>query len=147
MAELATVHKAIEADVAKVVAYLENRCLHPVVLDDVEKMGPYRSGAHEIRIAVPETERDMAIHILEQMRQQEVSRLSPLVKKANIVVFALIAVLALLAIVGMLDTRGAWFLGLAALVVIAAAMALIRRAWGRKPESSSTNEPDRQRMA
>ncbi|MEN6575821.1 MAG: hypothetical protein ABFD90_05705, partial [Phycisphaerales bacterium] len=137
MSELVTVHKAIEADASKVVAYLESRCLHPVVLDDVEKMGPYRGQTHEIRIAVPETERDMAIRILEQMQRQEELRLFPLVRKANAVVFLLIAVLAILAVVALLDTRGRWFLGLSILVVVIAALGLIRRAWGRKPGVSS----------
>ena len=144
MAELVTVHKAMEADVAKVVAYLENRCLHPVVLDDSEKMSPYRRQAHEIRIAVPETERDMAIRILEQMQQQEQVRLSPLVKKANAVVFTLIAVLALLAIVGLLDARGVWFDRLCILAVVLAAPALVRRAWGRRPDASSAERTDRE---
>ncbi|MEN6424576.1 MAG: hypothetical protein ABFE13_04380 [Phycisphaerales bacterium] len=142
MSELVTVHKAIEADVAKVVAYLENRCLHPVVLDDMEKMGPYRGQTHEIRIAVRETERDMAIRILEQMQQQEELRLFPLVRKANAVVFLLITVLGILAIVGLLDTQGRWFLGLSILVVVIGALGLIRWAWGRKPGVSSTDRPN-----
>ncbi|MBP7051541.1 MAG: hypothetical protein KBE65_11045 [Phycisphaerae bacterium] len=142
MSELVTVHKAIEADASKVVAYLENRCLHPVVLDDVEKMGPYRSQAHEVRIAVPETERDMAIHILEQMQQQEEARLSPLIKKADAVVVALIAVLGVFAVVGLLDTRGIWSFGLAVLAVVLAALALVRWAWRREPDASSDNQPN-----
>lgn len=142
MAELVTVHKTIETDVLRVVAYLENRCLHPVVLDDTEKMGPYRSQTREIRIAVPETERDMAVQILDRMQRQESLRLLPVVKRANAVVFVIIAVLGILALVGFLDTGGWWFLGLGATLVAMAAVALIRLAWRRKPHAPPDEEPD-----
>ena len=133
MAKLVTVHKTVEADAPRIVAYLENRGLHPVVLDDAEKMGAYRSQSREIRIAVPETERDMAVPILDQMQRQELLRLRPVVKRTNAVVFLILAVLAILALVGFLDTGGWWFFGLSAVLTLVAAVALIRHAWRKEP--------------
>ena len=133
MAKLVTVHKTLAADAPKVVGYLESRNLHPVVLDDVEAMGTYRSQAHEVRIAVPETQRDMALQLLAERERKAETRLRPLIKTSNAIVFLLIAVLAILALVGLLDTRGWWFVGLLTLVAALAALALIRPAWPRKP--------------
>ena len=134
MAELVTVYKAIPAEVPRVIGYLENRCLHPVVLDDAENVSAYRSHAHEIRIAVPQTERDMAVQILDQREQEDKLRLFPVVKRANVVVYILIAALGALAIVGLLDRRGFWFIGFGILLTIVAAFALVRRAWATQED-------------
>jgi len=134
MAELVTVYRAIPAEVPRVIGYLENRCLHPVVLDDTENVSAYRSHAREIRIAVPQTERDMAVQILDQREQEEKRRLFPVVKRANVVVYVLIAALGALAVVGLLDRRGFWFLGFGILLTIVAAFALVRRAWATQPD-------------
>jgi len=133
MAKLVTVHKTLAAEVPKVVGYLESRCLHPVVLDEVEARGTYRSQAHEVRIAVPETERDMAVHMLAERERHNEARLLPLVKMANGIVFLLIVVLGIVAVVGLVDTRGWWLAGLWVLLTALAAWALIRWAWRRKP--------------
>jgi len=140
MAEWVTVHKAIPTEVHKVVDYLEGRRLHPVVLDDVEAMGIYRSHAHEVRIAVPETERDMAIHLLAERERQNEDRLYPLVKRSNVVVFLLLTVLGILAIVGLLDARGWWFAALWMLLTILVAYALVRRAWRKERDVPSPGE-------
>lgn len=134
MAELVTVYKAIPAEVPRVVGYLENRCLHPVVLDDPEKMGVYRCQVQEIRIAVPQTERDRAVQILDQRDRQDRLRLFPVVKRANVVVYVLIAALGALAVVGLLDRRGFWFIGFGILLTIVAAFALVRRAWATQED-------------
>ena len=135
MAKLVTVHKAIPAEVSKVVSCLENRCLHPVVLDNEEKMGPYRSQTHEIRIAVPETERDLAIRVLAQRERQDRLRLFPVIKRTNAVVLLLVVVLSILAIVGLLDASGLWFTGLWIVLTIAVALVLLRLAWRKKPKA------------
>lgn len=133
MAKLVTVHRTLAAEVPQIVGYLESRNLHPVVLDDVEARGTYRSQAHEVRIAVPETERDMAVHILAERERKDEARLRPLIKTSNAIVFLLIVILAILALVGLLDTHGRWFAGLSILAAALAALALIRHAWPRKP--------------
>jgi hypothetical protein len=135
MAKLITVYRALPADVSKVVGHLEERCLHPVVVDEPEPAAAYRRQAHEIRIAVPETESDMAFHILREHQQRDEQRLAPLVRTTNTVVILLVVALALLAVVGLLDARGWWFLGLSILFVIAAGWALVRGAWRRTPRA------------
>ncbi len=135
MAKLVTVHKTLAAEVPKVVGYLESRNLHPVVLDDVEAMGTYRSQAHEVRIAVPETQRDMALQLLAERERKDEARLRPLIKTSNAIVFLLVAVLAILALVALLDAQGWWFASLSILVAALAALALIRHAWPRKPRA------------
>ena len=74
MAELITVYKALPDEVTKVVQLLQSRNLNPVVIDDIGKMGSYRS--HVVRIAVPETERDMAVGILAEADLQNQASLS-----------------------------------------------------------------------
>ena len=135
MAKLVTVYRAIPTDVARVVGHLENRCLHPVALDDMEARGTYRNQAHEIRIAVPETEHDMALHILQEWEQCDQARLQPLVKATNGILFLLVTALSLLAVVGLLDSRGWWFFGLSLLLAGVAAFALIRWGWRQKPKA------------
>jgi hypothetical protein len=129
MAELVTVYTAPPDEVSRVVGYLEGRCLHPIVLDDAAAMGVYRRQAHEVRIAVPETEREMAVHLLAERQRQNEARLLPLMKTANGVVFLLLIVLGIVAVVGLLDTRGWWFAGLSIFLVGGAALALLRWAW------------------
>jgi hypothetical protein len=135
MGELTVVYEAIPANAAEMVAYLESRCLHPVVLDDIEKMGPYRSQTNKVRIAVPQTESDMARHMLAQKQQQDERRLSPVIRQANAAVLLVIAALGLLAAVGLLDSRGWWFGGLSILLAVLAALALLRWAWHGRTRS------------
>jgi hypothetical protein len=138
MEELAIVYRATPADVPRVVGYLESHAVHPIVIDEVEKMGPYRGQTHQIRIAVPETQRDMAIRILARMERQDTLRLFPVIRKARTVVLLLIAALAVLAVVGLLDARGAWFAGIGLLLAAAGAVVLIRWAWrGESPASAA----------
>ena len=140
MAELVIVHKAIAPKVSQVIACLENHGLHPLVLDNVEKMGPYRGLTHEIRIAVPEPEHDLAVRILAQRERRNELCLLPVVRRTNVIVFLLIVALSLLAIVVLFDARGLWFAAIGTLLTVIAAFALIRWAWRKEPDTSSAQE-------
>jgi len=134
MAELVTVYEARPGDVARIVGFLESRHLHPVVADDIDRMGTYRDQAHTVQIAVPATERDMAIGVLTEVERQDAVRLSHLTKVTNGAVLFVIVVLGFVAIVGVLDAEGKWFAATWVLLCLVAAVALIRWAWTRKPE-------------
>ena len=110
--------------------FLESRHLHPVVVDDVSKMGSY--GKHTVRIAVPQTERDMALNILSEFEQQDKSRIFELVKVTNGIFLILIALLALVAVVGIFDRSGKWIFTAWILIVAFAGTVLIRLAWSKK---------------
>ncbi len=133
MSELITVYKALPDEVAKIVRLLESRNLNPVVIDDIEKMGAYRN--HEVRIAVPETERDIAVGILAETDRQNETRISQTIKTSNAVVLFAAVFLGILAIVGILDTNGKWFIISWLLLTAVVAAALIRWAWFKKSES------------
>lgn len=130
MAELITVYKSRPDDVSKIVQLLENRDLHPVVVDDAGKMGTY--GDHEIRIAVPITERDLAVQALAEAERLQQTSVSELVRAAKGVVLLLIVVLAFVAIVAFLDEGGMWFAAVSMVLTAVAAVTLIRWAWGKK---------------
>ena len=134
MAELVTVYRTLATDVSRVVRYLHSRNLNPVVLDDAGAMGTYRDQAHEIRIAVPETERDMALAIVAEMERQDQAHLAPHAKGAKRVVLVLIVVLAFIALVGLLDRSGKWFVAVCLVLTTVAAVALLRRAWRENPK-------------
>jgi hypothetical protein len=134
MAKLVTVYEARPSDVARIVGFLERRHLHPVVADDIDRMGTYRDQAHTVQIAVPATERDMAIGVLTELERQDEVRLAHLTKVTNAAVLFVIVVLAFVAIVGVLDAEGKWFAATWAILCAIAAVALIRWAWARKPE-------------
>jgi hypothetical protein len=127
MSELVVVHEVQQENVSKIIQLLENRHLHPVVVDDINKMGFYRS--HIIRIAVPETERDMASRILAESEQHSKKQISEIVKKTNAAVIIIIALLLLAAIVGFFDERGKWFFAVWILITVCVGAALIRQAW------------------
>lgn len=129
MAELVTVYRARPDEVAKVVGLLQGRNVNPVVLDDAGKMGAYRDHSHEVRIAVPATERDVALGILDQMQQKDESRLAPLISVTNGIVLLVVAVLAFVAVVGLLDTSGKWFVAVWIVLTGVVAVALVRWAW------------------
>ncbi len=133
MSELITVYKALPDEVTKIVQLLEGRNLNPVVIDDIGKMGSYRG--HVVRIAVPETERDMAVGILDEADLQNQANLSPVVKGTNAVIFIVITVLAVLAIVGFADKSGKWFVSLWVLISTVVTIALIHWAWFKKPRN------------
>ena len=130
MAELTTVYKSRPDDVSKIVQLLQSRDLHPVVVDDAGKMGTYRD--HEIRIAVPVTERDLAVQVLAEAERVQQAGVSELVKGTKGVILLLIIVLAFVAIVALLDERGMWFAGVSILLTAVVAFALIRLAWRKK---------------
>jgi hypothetical protein len=130
MSERITIYKALPNNVSQIMQLLESRHLHPVVVDDVCKMGAYRS--HEVRIAVPQTERDMAVNILAEFEQQEKSQISGLVKVTNVVFLIIVSLLALVAVVGIFDKGGKWFLSIWILIVACVGVALIRLTWGKK---------------
>ena len=135
MAELVTVYRAVADDVSRVVGYLRSRNLDAVVLDDVGKMVAYRREVQEVRIAVPETQRDMARAVLAEMEKQDETRLSPTVKTANGVVFLIIIVLAFIGVVGLLDRGGKWFVGAWIVLTALVAVMLIRWAWRKGPRT------------
>jgi hypothetical protein len=135
MAELVTVYRALANDVSRVVGYLRSRNLDAVVLDDAGKMAAYRHDVQEVRIAVPETQRDMARAVLAEMDKQDEARLSPTVKTAHGVVLLIIIALALVGVVGLLDRGGKWFVGVWIVLTAVVAVALIRRAWRKNPKS------------
>jgi hypothetical protein len=130
LAELTTVYKSRPDDVSKIVQLLQSRDLHPVVVDDAGKMGTYRD--HEIRIAVPVTERDLAVQALAEAQRVQQVRVSELAKGTKGVILLLIIVLAFVAVVAFLDEGGMWFGGVSILLTAVAAVALIRWAWRRK---------------
>ena len=130
MSELVTIYTAHPDNVSQIIQLLENHNLHPVVVDDVGKMGAYRN--HQIRIAVPQTERDMAVGILTQAEQSNKTRLSELVKTTNAIFLIIIALLVIVAIVGFFDKQSKWFFIIWMLITAIAGIALIRRAWGGK---------------
>jgi len=134
MAELVTVYRAPATDVSRVVGYLQGRNLNPVVLEDADATGAYRSGAREIRIAVPQTQQDAARAVLAELEKQDQARLSPTVKVANRVVLLVIAALSFVALVGLLDQGGKWFLAAWLVVTAAVAVALVRWAWRKHPK-------------
>jgi len=142
MAKLVVVHKTLENDVPKVVAHLENRCLHPTVLDESETMSAYRRSANEIRIAVPETEQDMAVRILDQMQRQEHLLAIPAIKKANATFLLIAAALIVLIVLLLLDIDQMYILAIEGCLVAIAAISLIRRAWRRNTDDSSADEPE-----
>ena len=130
MSELVTIYKAHPDNVSQIIQLLESRHLHPAVVDDESKMGIYRS--HEVRIAVPQTERDMAVNILAEFEQKDKTRISHLVKVTNAIVLIIIALLALVVIVGFFDKGGKWFSAVWILIVAFAGATLVRLAWGKK---------------
>jgi lysylphosphatidylglycerol synthetase-like protein (DUF2156 family) len=134
MAELVTVYRTLASDVSRVVGYLRSRNLNPVVLDDTAAVGAYRSQAREIRIAVPQTERDTACAVLAELEKQGQARLSPAVKVANRVVLLVIVVLAFVGLVGLLDRGGKWFLATWLVVTAVVAVALVRQTWRKHPK-------------
>ena len=133
MAELATVYQAHPNDVARIVGLLESRHLHPVVGNDVERMSAYRTQSQFIEIAVPVTERDMAVGILAEVEQHDVVRLSHLVNVTNRAILFVLIALTFVAVVGFLDADGKWFALTWVVLCVVVAVALIRWAWARKP--------------
>ena len=130
MSELVTIYKAHPDNVSQIMQLLESRHLHPVVVDDVGKMGAYRS--HEVRIAVPSTEQGMAVNILAEFEKQEKTRISKLVNLTNGIFLLVVALLVLVAVVGILDKSGKWYVAVWILIVACVGAALLRLAWGKK---------------
>jgi len=135
MAELVTVYRALAGDVPRVVGYLRSRNLDAVVLDDAGKMAAYRHEVQEVRIAVPETQQDMARAVLVEMDKQDEARLSATVKTARGVMLLITLALALVGVVGLLDPGGKWYVGVWIILTAAVAVALIRRAWRKTPKT------------
>lgn len=133
MAELVTVYEARPNEVARIVGLLEGRHLHPVVVDDTERMGVYRQSAHVVRIAVPAVERDMAIGMLAETERRDRARLTRLVKVTDGVVLLVLAVLGFVAVVGFVDADGRWLALTWLVLALLVAAALLRWAWPRRP--------------
>jgi len=135
MAELVTVYRTLADDVSRVVGYLHSRNLNPVVLDDADKTGAYRGQTQEVRIAVPETQRDMAHAVLAEMDKKDEARLSPAVKVTNVVMLLIIVALAFVTIVGLFDPSGKWLLGVWIVLTALVAVMLVRWAWRKNPKA------------
>lgn len=133
MADLVTVYQANPNEVARIVGLLESRHLHPVVGDDADRTTSYRAQAQLIRIAVPTVERDMAVGILAEAEQHDLSRLSGVINFTNRAVLFVVIVLGFVAVVGFLDAEGKWFALTWIVLCLVAAVALVRWAWARKP--------------
>lgn len=133
MARLVTVYEARPNEVARIVGYLENRHLHPVIGDDPGRTTAYREQTHLVQIAVPAVERDMAVGVLADLERRDQARLSHLVKVTNGAVLFVLVVLGFVAIVGFVDADGKWFALTWLVLCLVASVALIRWAWGRKP--------------
>jgi quinol-cytochrome oxidoreductase complex cytochrome b subunit len=130
MPELITIYKAHPDNVSQILQVLESRNLHPTVVDDSDKMGAY--GAHTIRIAVPQIERDMAVNILAEFDRQDKSRISELVKTTNGIFLIVIALLVMIAIIGFIDKKGKWFFAAWMVIVAFVGFVLVRIAWSKK---------------
>ncbi|MBN1361572.1 MAG: hypothetical protein JW993_13320 [Sedimentisphaerales bacterium] len=131
MAELVTVYCTLPDDVSKIVRLLERHGLHPVIVDDPDKMSAYRG--HEVRIAVPAGERDRAVAVLAEADRAGNARICELTKATNGVILILVAALGFVALIGIFDTQGAWFLGVSVALFAALAVVLIRWAWRKEP--------------
>ena len=132
MARLVTVCEARPDDVARIVGLLESHHLHPLIADDVERMGTYRNQSQTVEIAVPAAERDTALGVLAENERQDRTRLSHLIKVTDGAVLFLVVVLAFVAVVGVLDADGKWFAVTWVILCGAASAALIRWAWTRR---------------
>ncbi len=130
MAELVTVYCTLPDDVSEIVHLLQNHDLHPVVVDDVDKMGGYRS--HEVRVAVPAAERDRAVAVLTRAERQGKARIAELVKGTHGIVLLMIAALGFVGLLGLFDTHGTWLFATWIILIAVAGVALIRWAWGKK---------------
>jgi Flp pilus assembly protein TadB len=130
MAELIVVYRTSPDNVQRTLQVLASRHLHPVLLDEPAKASRYRPGDLLVRIAVPETERDMATAILAEAEQQTETRLAPAMKtiRAGFLLMAVAA--ALVVAMGLIDTGGRWFavtLIVLGLVFVAVFLWAIRR--------------------
>lgn len=130
MAELITVYCTLPDDVSKTVQLLGDHDLHPVVVDDPDQMGVYRS--HEVRIAVPAAERDRAVAVLAEAEGKGRRRLSELTKATNGIVLIMIAALGFVAMIGIFDTHGAWFFGVWIILIAVLGVLLVRWAWRKR---------------
>ncbi len=131
MADLVTVYEARPNEVARIVGYLQNRHLHPVIADDVDQVSAYREQTHLVQIAVPAVERDMAVGMLSDLLRRDQARLSHLTKVTNGAVLFVLVVLGFVAVVGFIDADGKWFALTWLVLCLIAAVALIRWAWAR----------------
>ena len=132
MARLVRVYEARPHDVARIVGLLESHNLHPIVADDVDRMGTYRDQTHTVEIAVPATERDTALGVLAENERQDRTRLAHLIKVTDGAVLFVVVVLVFVAVVGVLDADGKWLAATWVVLCAVASIALIRWAWSRK---------------
>ena len=130
MAELITVYCTLPDDVSKTVQLLQDHDLHPVVVDDPDKTGVYRS--HEVRIAVPATERDLAVAVLAEAEGKGRGRICQLTKATNGIILIMIAAVGFVALIGMFDTHGAWFFGVWIILIVVVGALLVHWAWRKK---------------
>lgn len=133
MAELVVVYKAIAPEAQKIVALLQRRHLHPVIMDDIGAEGGYRAHDHMIRIGVPATERDMAVAILAEAEQQTEARLAPTLRRMQGAFLLAALVVLFIIFVGVVDKGGKWLAVLTIILCLPVAGLLLRWGWSRKP--------------
>jgi Flp pilus assembly protein TadB len=109
MAELIVVYQANPDNVQKAVQVLESRHLHPVILDEPEKASGYRTRNYLVRIGVPETERDMATHVLAEAERQSEAKLTPAMKTIHAAFIFMVVAAGLVVAIGLIDGGGKWF--------------------------------------
>ena len=129
MAKLVTVYKTHMEHVSHVVEYLEGRNLTPVVLDQVELPPFYRGGESQIRITVPEAQRDMALSVLAEMERKEQARSAPNLKASNGAIWLVIIGGVFLAAILAVDPSGKWFYGISGILVAVASVFVLRWGW------------------
>ena len=133
MPEKEIVYKSLPDKVFEIIQLLENKNLHPEVIDDTGKTGSYR--CDYVRIAVPSDERDSALRILAENEQKNEKNISILLKSTNKIILIIIAMLAIIAIIGILDRDGKWYAIAWILLTVFTGAALIRWAWSNKSEN------------
>ncbi len=134
MAELVVVYRAIAPEAQKIVALLQRRHLHPLIMDELEATGGYRSHDRVVRIGVPATERDMALGILAEADRQGEAKVGPTVRRIQGVFVLLGLVLAVVILIAVLDESGKWLAAVTAFLCLVVAVLLLRWGWNRRPE-------------
>jgi hypothetical protein len=135
MATVVTVYRVQPEHVDRVVRRLRSRNLDPTVVDDPGAMTLYRGQSHDVRIAVPVAQKDLALDVLTEIEKGDETRLAPHIKVANGVVLLLIVILGLVAIVAFFDRSAMLLTALWVLIVTAVAVTLFRHAWGKTPKT------------
>ena len=132
MSEMVVIYKALPETITEIIRLLEEKNLHPEIIDDTGKTSSYRIGY--IRIAVPTIECEMATKILAETEQAREKQIKPVIKTTNKIILIIIILLVIAAIVGFLDKSGVWFTFTWLLITVIAGYTLIKQAWANHSE-------------